>query len=99
MTLQYKNDCCTFKAQYLTGYATSALGSRVKDDTVLFTLELRTLGAISYSSDVTNLYSSVDGINIFEMSAPRRAERLERRWSLSLCSPSPWGSPPELDPS
>ena len=35
----------------------------MKDDTVLFTLELRTLGAISYSSDVTNLYSSVDGIN------------------------------------
>jgi len=63
VTLQYKNDCCTFKAQYVTGYATSALGSRVKDDTVLFTLELRTLGAISYSSDVTNLYSSVDGIN------------------------------------
>jgi LPS-assembly protein len=63
MTVQYKNDCCTFKAQYLTGYTTSALGSRVKDDTVLFTLELRTLGAISYSSDVTNLYSTVDGIN------------------------------------
>jgi len=64
MTLQYKNDCCTFKAQYLQGYTTSALGSRVKDETVLFTLELRTLGAISYSSDVTNLYNSADGISL-----------------------------------
>jgi LPS-assembly protein len=63
VTLQYKNDCCTFKAQYLMGYATSNLGTRVKDETVLFTLELRTLGAISYSSDVTSLYNSVDGIN------------------------------------
>jgi LPS-assembly protein len=45
------------------GYTTSSFGSRVKDETVLFTLELRTLGAISYSSDVTSLYNSVDGIN------------------------------------
>jgi LPS-assembly protein len=29
----------------------------------LFTLELRTLGAFSYSSDVTSLYNSVDGVN------------------------------------
>ncbi|MBV9566958.1 MAG: hypothetical protein JO172_02370, partial [Hyphomicrobiales bacterium] len=64
LTVQYKNDCCTFKAQYVMGYTTSSLGSRVKDETVLFTLELRTLGAISYSSDVSNLYNSVDGINV-----------------------------------
>ncbi|SEE42930.1 LPS-assembly protein [Rhizobiales bacterium GAS188] len=63
LVAQYKNDCCTFKAQYIQGYATSSYGSRVKDETVLFTLELRTLGAFSYSSDVTSLYNSVDGVN------------------------------------
>jgi LPS-assembly protein len=60
---QYKNDCCTFKAQYVTGYATSNYGARVKDETILLTLELRTLGAISYSSDVTGYYNQLDGIN------------------------------------
>ncbi len=63
LTLQYKNDCCTLKGQFVTGYSTSSYGSRVHDETVLFTLELRTLGAISYSSDVTSLYNSVDGLN------------------------------------
>jgi LPS-assembly protein len=60
---QYKNDCCTFKAQYVTGYSTSTYGARVKDETVLFTLELRTLGVLSYSSDVTSIYNSLDGVN------------------------------------
>ena len=60
---QYKNDCCTFKAQYLQGYTTSSYGARVKDETVLFTIELRTLGAFSYSSDVSSLYNSIDGVS------------------------------------
>ncbi|MFI5011664.1 MAG: LPS-assembly protein LptD [Hyphomicrobiales bacterium] len=63
LMLQYKNDCCTLKGQYVTGYSTSSYGGRVHDETVMFTLELRTLGAFSYSSDVTSLYNSVDGIS------------------------------------
>jgi len=63
MLLQYKNDCCTFKGQFVTGYSTSSYGYRVHDEAVMFTLELRTLGAVSYSSDVSSLYNSVDGLN------------------------------------
>jgi LPS-assembly protein len=63
LTLQYKNDCCTFKGQLVTGFSTTSYGYRTHQEAVLFTLELRTLGAVSYSSDVTNLYNSVDGLN------------------------------------
>jgi LPS-assembly protein len=63
LMLQYKNDCCTFKGQFVTGYGTSTFGYRTHQEAVLFTLELRTLGAVSYSSDVTQLYNSVDGLN------------------------------------
>jgi LPS-assembly protein len=63
LMLQYKNDCCTFKGQFVTGYSTTSFGYRTHEEVVLFTLELRTLGAISYSSDVTQLYNSVDGLN------------------------------------
>jgi LPS-assembly protein len=63
LLLQYRNDCCTFKGQFVTGYGTSSYGYRVHDETVMFTLELRTLGAFSYSSDVTSIYNSVDGLN------------------------------------
>jgi LPS-assembly protein len=62
LALQYKNDCCTLTGQYVTGYAVTSGGYHIHDETVLFTLELRTLGAFSYSSDVTSLYNSVDGI-------------------------------------
>jgi LPS-assembly protein len=63
LMLQYKNDCCTFKGQLVMGYATTSFGYRTRDDAVLFTLELRTLGAVSYSSDVTSLYNQIDGLN------------------------------------
>ena len=62
LMLQYKNDCCTFKGTFITGYTTSSFGYRQHDEAVLFTLELRTLGAISYSSDVSSLYNSIDGL-------------------------------------
>lgn len=60
--VNYTDECTVFDVSYTQSYADRALGGTAKDSrTVMFRLELRTLGEVSYSQNLGNS-SATDGV-------------------------------------
>ena len=59
----YTDECTTFSVNYSSIYEDNGTGSFERNQTVLLSLQLRTLGDAKFSrSTVTNTYSGLDGV-------------------------------------